>query len=154
MRKKPYFPPTPEGPSPLRVTIQREVRFEEVDPMNIVWHGRYPGYFEDGRQALGKRYGISYQDFKKNQVAAPIKQMHVDYLRPLRFDETMHIETILHWTPAARLNYEFVIRNNAGHITTTGYTVQLFTSFTAELMVSPPDFYSDFLARWESAELE
>ena len=31
-----------------------EVRFSEVDSMNIVWHGSYPLYFEDAREAFGK----------------------------------------------------------------------------------------------------
>lgn len=153
MSRKPYFPPVPDGPEPLRVTMHREVRFEEVDPMDIVWHGRYPSYFEDGRQALGKRYGISYQDFRDNQVAAPIKQMHIDYVLPLCFGESMSVEAILHWTEAARLNYEFIIRNENGEITTTGYTVQLFVTFDKKLMMFPPDFYVRFLERWKSGAL-
>ncbi|WP_147821953.1 acyl-CoA thioesterase [Salidesulfovibrio onnuriiensis] len=154
MSRKPYFPAVPNSPKPLSVTMQREVRFEEVDPMDIVWHGRYPSYFEDGRQALGKRYDISYRDFRDNEVAAPIKQMHIDYVRPLRFGESMSIETLLHWTEAARLNYEFIIRNGKGEITTTGYTVQLFVTFDQEFMMFPPDFYARFLESWKSGVLE
>ena len=26
---------------PLRVTVSRTVRFEEVDPLKIMWHGHY-----------------------------------------------------------------------------------------------------------------
>ena len=154
MSRKPYFPPVPGAPGPLRVSMEREVRFEEVDPMNIVWHGRYPSYFEDGRQVLGKRYGISYQHFRDNRVAAPIKQMHIDYVRPLRFGDAMSIETILHWTEAARLNYEFIIRNGQEQVTTTGYTVQLFIAFDEELMMYPPDFYARFLENWKQGILE
>ena len=29
------------------------VRFSEVDSMQIVWHGEYVRYFEDGREAFG-----------------------------------------------------------------------------------------------------
>ena len=35
-----------------------EVRFSEVDSMNIVWHGSYPLYFEDAREAFGAKYGL------------------------------------------------------------------------------------------------
>ena len=36
------------------------VRFSEIDSMQIVWHGEYVRYFEDGREAFGKQYGLDY----------------------------------------------------------------------------------------------
>ena len=35
------------------------IRFSEVDAMNVVWHGNYLKFFEDGREALGEKYGLS-----------------------------------------------------------------------------------------------
>lgn len=153
MNKKTYFKPVKGAPEPLRCVIQRQVRFEEVDPLGIVWHGRYPSYFEDGRVNLGHRYGIGYMDMKRHNIAAPIKQMHMDYIQPLSFGDTAHIETLLHYNEAARLNYEFIIRNCAGDITTTGYTVQLFVDIDQELLMTPPDFYADLLKRWKERNL-
>jgi len=152
MSKKPYFKFQSDAPPPLQTIIQRPIRFEELDPLGIVWHGRYPSFFEDGRVAHGNQYGISYLDFKKQGVAAPIKQMHFDYIKPLAFGDIAHIETTLHYTEASRLNYEFIIRNDSGDITTTGYTVQLFVTFDHELFMTPPDFYQEFLGRWKNEE--
>ena len=39
----------------LKTSKTFEVRFSEVDSMNVVWHGSYPLYFEDAREAFGKR---------------------------------------------------------------------------------------------------
>ena len=153
MSKKRYFKEVEGAPAPLRSVLQRPVRFEEVDPLGIVWHGRYPSYFEDGRVDLGQRYGIGYMDMRDNGIAAPIKQMHVDYLKPLSFGDTAHIETLLHYNEAARLNYEFIIRNGAGEITTTGYTVQLFVDADQNLLMAPPDFHAELLARWREGNL-
>lgn len=37
------------------------VRFSEVDSMQIVWHGEYVRYFEDGREAFGREFaGLGY----------------------------------------------------------------------------------------------
>lgn len=153
MSRKQYFKSHPDAPAPLRTVCERRVRFEEVDPLGIVWHGRYPSYFEDGRESLGIKFGIGYLTMKEHNIAAPIKQMHFDYHAPLSFGDTAHIETLLHYNEAARLNYEFTIRNNAGEITTTGYTVQLFVDDMQELMMFPPDFYTEFLSRWKAGEL-
>ena len=148
--RKPYFRPQEGVPMPLRCIAERVVRFEEVDALGIVWHGRYPSYFEDGRVLLGEKFGIGYMDFYAQGIISPIKQMHVDYQRPLRFGETFTIEAILHWSDAARLNHEFILRNAAGEITTTGYTVQLMMDQEDNvLMVSPP-FYEGFRQRWQA----
>lgn len=150
---KAYFPLRPGEPEPLRVTTERVVRFEEVDPLGIVWHGRYPSYFEDARVALGANYGIGYLDLYEQNALAPIRKMHVDYMRPLVFGQRFFIEGILHYSEAARLNYEFVLRNEAGEVTTTGYTVQMMMDAQHNVLLTPPVFYLEFLARWREGRL-
>jgi len=150
---KPYFPRQEGAPAPLRTVITRQVRFEEVDPLAIVWHGRYPSYFEDARVALGAKFGIGYLDCYAHGFVTPIKMMHVDYCRPLRFQEQFTVEGLLHWSEAARLNFEFIIRNEAGEVTTTGYSVQMMLDTSETVLLIPPPFYRDFLDRWASGEL-
>ena len=151
--KKPYFRRQHGAPEPLCCSVERVVRFEEVDALAIVWHGRYPSYFEDGRVLLGEKYGLSYMDFYRQGVIAPIKQMHVDYHLPLRFGDPFTIEALLHWTDATRLNHEFVLRNAAGEITTTGYSVQLLMDQEQNVLMLPPPFYENFRQRWLSGEI-
>ncbi|NLC71440.1 MAG: acyl-CoA thioesterase [Desulfuromonadaceae bacterium] len=150
---KPYFSLRAGDPPALRTSVERVVRFEEVDPLGIVWHGRYPGYFEDARVAFGQKYGIGYLDFYQRKVLAPIRKMHVDYHHPLTFGERFSIEGILHWSEAARLNFEFVLRNRQGEVVTTGYTVQMMMDEEHNLLLTLPPFYLDFLARWRSGSL-
>ena len=33
----------------LVTTTQTKIRFSEIDPLGIVWHGHYVKYMEDGR---------------------------------------------------------------------------------------------------------
>ncbi len=153
MKSKPYFPVRPDQPPPLRATVERRVRFEEVDPLGIVWHGRYPSYFEDARVALGELYGIGYLDFYRQGILAPIKKMHFDYQRPLRFGDLFTVEGILHWSDAVRLNFEFVIRNSLGAVATTGYTVQMLIDREENVLLLHPPFFADFRARWQAGEL-
>ncbi|MDY0212900.1 MAG: acyl-CoA thioesterase [Desulfuromonadaceae bacterium] len=150
---KAYFKHSAEDPPPLRCSVKRIVRFEEVDALGIVWHGRYPSYFEDGRVLLGEKYGIGYMDFYTRGIAAPIKQLHVDYKLPLRFGDPFTIEALLHWSDATRLNHEFILRNAEGRITTTGYSVQLLLNAQNQVLMLPPPFYADFCTRWRAGEL-
>jgi acyl-CoA thioester hydrolase len=151
--RKPYFRPQEGAPQPLRCSVERTVRFEEVDPLNIVWHGRYPSYFEDGRVLLGEKYGLGYMDLYNQGIVSPIKQMHIDYQLPLRFGDPFTIEAILHWSDAVRLNHEFILRNAEGAVTTTGYTVQLMMDQEDNVLMVPPPFYDEFRQRWQAGEL-
>jgi acyl-CoA thioester hydrolase len=151
--RKSYFRSVPGAPSPLRLTLERQVRFEEVDSMGIVWHGRYPSYFEDGRVALGHRYGISYSDFIREQVPVPIRRMEIDYHHPLRFEDEFEIETILHFSDAARVNFEYIISNTQARLICTGCTVQLMLDSSLNVLLSNPPVFMAFLERWKQGEL-
>ena len=151
--RKPYFRAREDDPAPLRRTVERVVRFEEVDALGIVWHGRYPSYFEDGRVLLGELFGIGYLDFYRAGIIAPIKQLYVDYQKPLSFGEAFSIEALLHWSEATRLNHEFILRNAAGEVTTTGFSVQLLLDQEENLLMLPPPFFQEFRQRWQQGEL-
>ena len=151
--RRSYFRPVEGAPSPLRLTVNRRVRFEELDSMGVVWHGRYPSYFEDGRVALGRLYGIGYSDFIREQVPVPVRQMQIDYHHPLRFEEDFEINTILHWSETTRINFEYVIHSAQGRLVCTGCTVQLMLDHDLNVLLTPPPFFAAFLERWKQGDL-
>ncbi len=151
--RKPYFPFVKDAPAPLRLTVGRRVRFEEVDSMGIVWHGCYPSYFEDARVALGHRYGISYSDFIQAGIPVPVRQMQIDYLGPLRFEDDVDIAAILHWSDAARINVEYEIHNARGQLVCRGCTVQMMLDRDLNILLAPPPFFAEFLQKWKQGEL-
>jgi acyl-CoA thioester hydrolase len=154
-----YFKETPalsDGappPAPLLVETSRVVRFSETDPLNIVWHGRYASYFEDARFAFGKRYGLGYESVRKAGFLAPIKRMVVDYEASLRFGLEYRIAAALFWSDAARLNFEYEIRDMSGRLMTHGCTVQLFLDSAGVLQYVKPPFYEEFCLLWRKGAL-
>ena len=144
---KPYFVSRPGDPTSLTATITREIRFEEIDAMRVVWHGRYPGLFEEARMVLGRKYGVGYADFIQHECPAPIRHLKIDYLRPLRFQDVIEIEAIQHWTDAARINIEYIIRRNE-ELICRGCTIQLMLDDQFELLLAPPAFYQEFITKW------
>jgi acyl-CoA thioester hydrolase len=137
----------------LRAEAPRRIRFEETDPLGIVWHGRYPSFFEDARMALGEKFQVDYLTFYTSGVVTPIKRMHIDYILPLRFQDEVVIEGIHHWSDAARINIEYIIRNAQGETATRGYTVQMMLDVQGSILLVPPDFYLEFSRRWQAGEL-
>jgi acyl-CoA thioester hydrolase len=148
--KQAFFKNDPEGLPPLIVATERTVRFEEVDQLGVVWHGRYVSYLEDGREAFGERFGLKYSDMPNNGFLAPIVQMHIEYHYPLLYKETFTIITALHWSRAARLNFSYQLRNKQQNIVATGYTVQIFMDFDKQPLIIQPAYMDEFYARWKS----
>ncbi|MEN8190789.1 MAG: thioesterase family protein [Thermodesulfobacteriota bacterium] len=146
---KRYFTEEADSPAPLLATTHRRVRFEEVDLIGMAWHGRYVSYFEDGRIAWGDKYGLTYMTFRENEVMAPIVQMHFDFKSPLRFDETMRIDTRLHWCDTLRLNFSYKIYSSEERLAATGYTVQLLCDRDTNIILIPPDWIVEFRRKWQ-----
>jgi acyl-CoA thioester hydrolase len=119
------------------------VRFNEADPLGIVWHGHYIRYFEDGREAFGKRYGISYLDFYHNGLAVPVVSVNCDFKKPLRYGESVRVETTFVNSAAAKLKFDyrmFESKNNA--LVATGSSLQVFVDVkTFELQLTMPFFF-------------
>src|SRR6187549_1509077 len=85
------------------------VRFNEADPLGIVWHGHYVRYFEDGREAFGKQFGLAYLDFFEHGIVVPIVSMQCDFKKPLRYGDTMKLVTTFESSPAAKLLFKYQI---------------------------------------------
>jgi acyl-CoA thioester hydrolase len=151
--RKSYFPHDPSAPGPLRATVARRVRFEEADPLGIVWHGRYASYFEDARESLGDGLGIGYRDFFARGLSIPLRRFTVDYLAPLAYPEEFTVDAVLHWSEAMRLNYEFALRGADGMLRATGASVHLLVDKSLNLQMTAPDFYREFLDRWRAGEI-
>ena len=152
--RKSYFPSIKGCPPPLRIRVERRVRFEEVDQLGIVWHGRYASFFEDARSAAGEKYGFGYPDFYKNEVIAHIRILHTEFLLPLKFNEIFVIEGALHWTDAVKINIEYLLWNSEGRLSTTGFTVQVLLDKDEQLLLIPPPFYLEFRRKWRAGEFQ
>lgn len=139
----------PAAVPPLTVSVQRTVRFEEIDPLNIMWHGRYASWLEDGREALGKAHGVHYLDFYAVGIAIPLKEFHLDFCQPLHYGQSYEIQTSLLWDDAALLDIEYRILDGDGRIMTKAYTTQLMVTLKGELLLEQPLFFREMRQNWQ-----
>lgn len=121
------------------------IRFNEVDSMGIVWHGHYFKYLEDGREAFGKEYGISYLDIYEKGFLAPVVSINCDFKKQLRYGDTIEIETHYEDTQAAKLIFHYTLyRYPSRELVATGKSIQVFLDDRHELMLTPPEFFNEW----------
>ncbi len=133
----------------LSESVEIQVRFSEVDSMRVVWHGHYFKYFEDAREAFGRKYQIGYNDIEAQNLLVPVVHSSIDYKRPLRYGDRIRVEVRYEPTSAAKIVLHYtIIKLPEQMVTTIGKTIQVFTSPAGELQLLPPDYYRQWKEKW------
>lgn len=127
-------------------TVPFRVRFSEVDSLRIVWHGNYLKYFEDGRDAFGREFGLDFLDiYEHHGLMAPLISTRLEFKFPLRYGDTGLIETEYENCAAAKVIFNYRIYDaERTRLMVTGQTVQVFTDARVGLQLSVPDFMLDW----------
>jgi len=127
----------------LTIRTDIAVRFNEADPLGIVWHGHYVRYFEDGREAFGKKYGCGYLDFYRNGYVVPIVKIDCDYKKSLRYGDSVIIEATYLPSIAAKIIFTYRLFNEkTGELVAKGSTTQVFLDTeTNTLQLATPAFF-------------
>ena len=130
-----------------RTTVR--VRFSEIDSMQIVWHGEYVRYFEDGREAFGRQYRLGYMDVYGQGYMIPLVELNCQFKQSLAFGEEAIIETRYINTEAAKICFEYIIyRASDETVVATGSSIQVFVNLNKELQLINPLFYLEWKKGW------
>ncbi len=136
--------------APIVHCIQRNVRFEEVDQLSIMWHGRYASWFEDGREAMSDKFNISTLTFYDHNVVIPLKHFSLEFYAPLLYKQTYTIETSLLWNDAPIIEFDYRILDSNNTVMTSGKTIQMMLDLDMKLLLEAPDFYKEFCENWKN----
>ena len=130
--------------------IEIRVRFNDADPMAIVWHGNYVQYMEDAREAFGEQYGLGYLGFQAQGYVIPLINVNIDYKLPLRYGEKAIVEVEFVDTIAAKINFNYKIyRSSDNKLAAIGQTTQVFLDKdTNELVLIVPKFYAEWKRKY------
>lgn len=133
----------------LSERIEVTVRFNEADPLGIVWHGHYVRYFEDGRESFGNKYGIGYLDFYRKNIIIPIVNIECSYKRSLKYGDKVLVETTFEPCEAAKLKFNYRLFNaRTEELVATGSSVQVFLDKeSSTLQLTNPVFFEEWKSK-------
>jgi acyl-CoA thioester hydrolase len=133
----------------LKASKVFDIRFSEVDSMNVVWHGAYPLYFEDAREEFGRKYKLEYLRIADFGFFAPLVDLQFHYRKPLTYGMKPRIDIIYRPTESAKIVFDYEIYDTAtGDLMATGTSVQVFMDMDYQLVWSTPDFYKEWKKMW------
>ncbi len=133
-------------PPTLIATAETVVRFNECDPLGIVWHANYLHFFEDGREAFTKKYNFDFIEFYNKGLAVPFVHASVDYKKTLSFRDKIKIEVTYIHSPAAKITFEYrILKAETNEVVCTGRTVQVFIEpVSKELHMTLPSIFIEW----------
>ncbi|MBB3118905.1 acyl-CoA thioesterase [Pseudoduganella violacea] len=120
--------------------IEMQVQFFDLDPMEIVWHGRYVKYLEMARCALLDKIGYNYVEMKASGYAWPIIDMHLRYAAPATFGQVLKLRAdIVEWESRLKIEYTITDAATGKRINRASTTQVAVDIATGEMcFVSPP----------------
>jgi acyl-CoA thioester hydrolase len=134
----------------LKVSKEFNIRFSEVDSMNVVWHGSYALDFEDAREAFGEKYGLTYLGYIEKGYYAPLVELKFQYKHPLKYGSKPRIDIVYRPTQAAKVVFDYEIHDTADDsLVATGTSIQVFMDLNYELVWESPEFYKEWQERWD-----
>jgi acyl-CoA thioester hydrolase len=136
-------------PVQLKASKEFDVRFSEVDSMNIVWHGSYALYFEDAREHFGKEFGLTYMGYYENGYYVPIVDLSFSYKKPLLYGQKARVDIIYRNIPAAKVIFDYEIRLTTDNsLIATGSSTQVFLDRDYKLVWTNPPFYEEWKRKY------
>ena len=137
----------------LKASKLIDIRFSEVDSMNVVWHGSYMLYFEDAREEFGNKYDLTYMGYFDHGYYAPLVEMNFQWKKPIKYGMHPRIDIIYQPTEAAKVVFDYEIHDTVDEsLIATGHSVQVFMDMDYQLVLYCPKFYEDWQKRWNVFE--
>lgn len=126
-----------------------DIRFSEVDAMQIAWHGSSVLYAEDARETFGAKYGIGYLDIYGQGFYAPVVDLQFSYKSPLAYGDRARVTITYVPSAAAKLQFQYHIYNlTQNRLAVTGRTTQVFLDRQYKLMLYAPAFFTQWKKKY------
>lgn len=130
------------------VSVEIQVPFYDLDPMQIVWHGNYLKYFEVARCALLDTFDYGYLQMKESGFMWPIVDSRLKFINAATFDQKIRCTaTLLEYENRIKIGYQIVCIDS-GRRLTKGYTTQVAVNLeTKELQLVSPKILFEKLGK-------
>ncbi len=116
-----------------------QAQFYDIDSMNVVWHGNYTRFYEEGRCALLNKLNYNYAEMQREGTSWPIATIKSKFIRPIYLHQSFYVRSLLiEWENRLKIRYVFTEKESGRKIhtaETTQIAVDMKTGKT--LFVTP-----------------
>ncbi|MBL7056107.1 acyl-CoA thioesterase [Candidatus Woesearchaeota archaeon] len=114
------------------------VYYSDTDRGGVVYYSNYLKWFEVGRTELLREQGLSYAEFEKQNLIAPVVDVRCTYHDSAKYDDVITIETSIEKIGNSSIKFLYkLLRRNT--LLAEGYTVNVFVDMKTKKSSRIPD---------------
>ena len=98
----------------VTASVDIDIPFQDIDAMEVVWHGNYPRYLEIARCAVLDCIEYDYPRMRDSGYAWPVIDMRIKYIKPLHFRQRIRVTADIR-EYENRLKIDFLITDAHSH---------------------------------------
>jgi acyl-CoA thioester hydrolase len=119
-------------------TAPFRVRYADTDAEGVAYYGSYFTWQEVGECHFLETHGFPVPDMDRRGFALTVAESYLHYLRPVRYDELIHVRTRLAAAAAKRFLLENeVVRTEDGEVLAVGRLADVYLSPTGDVQPLP-----------------
>lgn len=116
------------------------VRFSDTDLYGVAHHSNYFRWLEEARiQVFEELVGLTLDWMEKNDFRFPVISVEGKYKKSAVARQPLSIHTFLHCSSAAKLTFEYEIKDRQGNLYFTGKTQHAITRENKLLLKMPSE---------------
>jgi acyl-CoA thioester hydrolase len=125
----------------IRAEADVRAEFYDLDPMEVVWHGNYPRFLEQGRNALLDTIGYGYKEMTATGWAFPVVDLSLRYGKPIRLGQVVRVQAALvEWENRLVIDYLILDKSSGERLSKARSTQVAVRAVSGELsFVCPPE---------------
>ena len=120
-------------------TTSLRVRYADTDQMGYVYYGRYTEYLEVARTEAMRDLDVPYGELEKDGIALPVLDLHIKYIRPAHYDDSLVLKTTIQELPGGRITFHTDIEREEGELLTKGKVTLCFVDSGTGRPTRPPE---------------
>jgi acyl-CoA thioester hydrolase len=121
--------------------------------MGYVHHSNYALYLEEARMELLKRMGIDCAQMERDGIIMPVAEMKTRHSVPLRFGDTITVETELMLPLKSSLEFRYRIYNQDNRLVSRSRTRLVFADKESGKLLSNPQKYLESFITYNQQSL-
>jgi acyl-CoA thioester hydrolase len=94
----------------MEYTSNTKIYHSDTDCYNVVWHGSYIKWLEQGRVELSEKIGIKFAELDKLNILMPVVDLCIRYKSPAKLFDELQVKTTLKELKKTSVTFEHEIK--------------------------------------------
>ena len=120
--------------------LEFRIRYSMTDHFGVVYYARYLDMLEAGRTEILRENSITYSDYEKKGIFAPVVKVEVEFKQPARYDDILILETKIEKIGNSSVEFSYKFHKKSDNtLVATAKTINVFITKKGEKVKVPEE---------------